>query len=62
MYRIAVPALVVVIAAALPAQGDAPKNPKELGAVRWHRDLGAGLEQAKALARPVFLQFQEVPG
>ena len=45
-----------------PVAAQAPKNPKELGRVRWHRDLDAGLAEAKKTGKPVFLQFQEVPG
>ena len=41
------------------AQAD---NPVELGKVNWNRDF----DQAKALSaksgKPIFIQFQEVPG
>jgi len=35
---------------------------RELGRVRWERDLDRGLERARETGRPVFLLFQEVPG
>lgn len=38
----------------------ATKNPPELGAVAWRRDLDAVLQQRPQ--RPVFLLFQEIPG
>ncbi len=34
----------------------------ELGLVRWHHGVAAGLKQAKALDKPLFLLFQEIPG
>lgn len=53
---------VILVAMAGPLAAQAARNPKELGVVRWHRDLEAGLAAAKAAKKPVFLQFQEVPG
>lgn len=37
-------------------------NPEELGLVRFVRDYDEGLARAKAEGKPVFLQFQEIPG
>ena len=34
----------------------------ELGDVRWHRDFGAALTEARERNLPVFLLFQEIPG
>ena len=48
---------VAIAALAAPLFGQAPK---ELGAVDFARDLDAVL--AKKPDKPVFLQFQEVPG
>lgn len=49
-------ALVVPLSGSLVAQ----VAPKELGAVEFARDLDAVL--AKGPRKPVFLQFQEIPG
>ncbi len=50
-----------------PAMGDAVQTdpadqPKELGSVRWYRNLDEGIAAAKEAGRPLFVQFQEVPG
>jgi hypothetical protein len=37
-------------------------NPRELGRVRWGRDLDAALAESRASGRPVALLFDEVPG
>ena len=64
LKRLTLLGLLGVLAAQLypfvsPAQG---QQRVELGMVKWHRDL----ESAKALAgkqnKPLFVQFQEVPG
>ena len=34
----------------------------ELGNVKWGRDLDAALQISKTSGRPLFVQFQEVPG
>ena len=47
-----------VLATPLVAQG--AETPKELGAVRFARDLDAVL--ARKPEKPLFLLFQEVPG
>jgi hypothetical protein len=36
-------------------------SPKELGLVKWSRDLDSTLAKASP-ERPIFLLFQEVPG
>ena len=41
---------------------DPADQPKEMGSVSWYRNLDEGLAAAKAQGRPLFLQFQEVPG
>ena len=38
------------------------KQPRELGSVRWHRQLDEALADAKSTGKPVFLVFQEIPG
>ncbi len=37
-------------------------DPIELGRVHWRDDLDAALKEAALTGRPVFIQFQEVPG
>ena len=37
-------------------------NPVELGRVKWLRDIGEGLAEAKKSGKPVLVLFQEVPG
>lgn len=39
-----------------------PKQAKELGTVKWSRDLSVALEASQKSKKPVFLLFQEVPG
>lgn len=34
----------------------------EIGKVDWTRDLAAAKKKSKATGKPIFLQFQEVPG
>ena len=41
---------------------DTTKNPKELGRVTWLRDFDAATKQSRKTGKPIFLQFQEVPG
>lgn len=36
--------------------------PRELGQVRWTRDLEAAFSESREAGKPVFLLFQEVPG
>lgn len=40
----------------------ASDNPQELGDVEWGRDLDAAFEVSKGSGKPVFVQFQEIPG
>ncbi|MCY2959575.1 MAG: hypothetical protein NTY35_05355 [Planctomycetota bacterium] len=47
---------------AISIQAAAPKQPPELGRVRFARDLGAALAEAKRDSKPAFVLFQEVPG
>jgi hypothetical protein len=37
-------------------------TPRELGEVRWERDLDAALERSAGDGKPLFVLFQEVPG
>lgn len=37
-------------------------NPTELGRVNWQRDYDAAMSRAREAGKPVFLQFQEIPG
>ena len=37
-------------------------QPKELGEVRWERDLDEGIARARKTGKPIFLLFTEVPG
>jgi hypothetical protein len=41
---------------------DPESQPKELGDVHWYRNVDTGVELAIAQGKPIFLQFQEVPG
>ncbi len=41
---------------------DPDTQPKELGVVHWYRNVDTGLDLAKESGKPIFLQFQEVPG
>ncbi len=36
--------------------------PRELGQVRWERDLDAAVARSAGEGRPLFVLFQEVPG
>ena len=40
----------------------APKQPEELGRVRWLRDFDQAIAQSKAKNKPLFVLFTEVPG
>lgn len=37
-------------------------NPVELGAIDWIRDLDKAKEVSNETGKPLFVQFQEVPG
>lgn len=37
-------------------------TPREYGAVRWRRDLGAAVAESARAGKPVLILFQEVPG
>ena len=39
-----------------------PSDPVELGRVHFGRQFDAALAASKASGKPVFLQFQEIPG
>ena len=49
-------------ASAAEERTDPSSQPKELGLVHWYRDLEKGIQRARAADKPLFLQFQEVPG
>ncbi len=62
-------AMLIAVAANLSAQAaDAPettdpeKQAAELGKVAWLRNVDDAVARAKSEARPIFIQFQEVPG
>lgn len=66
-------AMLIAIAAGLPAQvsaqaadepetTDPEKQAAELGKVAWLRNVDDAVARAKSEARPIFIQFQEVPG
>jgi len=38
------------------------QTPVEVGQVKWNRDLEAAKATAKQTGKPLFVQFQEVPG
>lgn len=38
------------------------KQSEELGQVHWHRDFDKATQLAKESGKPLFVQFQEVPG
>ena len=38
------------------------QSPVELGQVDWGRDLGAAQTLSSQTGKPLFVQFQEVPG
>jgi len=55
--------LAIAFAATLAAETTDPATqPKELGAVHWQRNLDEAAKLAKAESKPMFVQFQEVPG
>ncbi|MCA8916434.1 MAG: hypothetical protein KDB90_13570 [Planctomycetes bacterium] len=41
---------------------DPETQPAELGSVHWYRNVDTGIELATEQGKPIFLQFQEVPG
>ena len=45
-----------------PVLREAPSNPVELGAVRWHRNLEIADAEARRRDDPLVVLFQEVPG
>ena len=62
-------AMLIAIAAPLSAQvaaapetTDPEKQAAELGKVAWLRNVDDAVARAKAESRPIFIQFQEVPG
>ena len=38
------------------------QSPVEIGKVNWNRDLDAAKKLASETGKPLFVQFQEVPG
>jgi len=46
----------------LPSVRTVPKQPEELGAVKWFRDFDQALKESKKTGKPVLILFQEVPG
>jgi hypothetical protein len=65
LYRLAAVLLSLLVAPCVLAaeeRTDPSSQPKELGLVHWYRDLEKGIQSARAADKPLFLQFQEVPG
>ncbi len=54
-------ALLLIASLVSPGFGQ-KKEPVELGAVRWQRDFDAALAKSAETGKPLFVQFQEVPG
>jgi hypothetical protein len=54
--------LIEILIALAAATHASLETPRELGTVRFERDLDRALATAKSSAKPVFLLFQEVPG
>ncbi len=52
--------IAVMLAAATIAHGDSA--PRELGDVRWSRDIESAFAESAASGRPVLILFDEVPG
>ena len=44
------------------AESNVLEQPVELGLVKWNFDLDAASQLAKKSNKPLFVQFQEVPG
>ncbi len=59
-----IPAAGVIAATLASMEEETPggRNPRELGRVKWSRDLDKTLQAARARDVPVFALFQEVPG
>ena len=59
-------ALMILMAAPMYAADaettDPETQPAELGDVHWYRNVDTGAELAAEQGKPIFLQFQEVPG
>ena len=51
-----------VIGSAPVFQAAGTEVPRELGTVRWGRELEPALEASKSSGKPVLLLFQEIPG
>ncbi len=54
--------LVVALALLVPARALGQDRPVEMGRVRWHRNLDAAQEMARAADKPMLVLFQEIPG
>ncbi|MFN0151193.1 MAG: VPGUxxT family thioredoxin-like (seleno)protein, type 2 [bacterium] len=50
------------LATASPAADTTPANARELGLVRWGRELDAAAGESNATGKPIAILFQEVPG
>lgn len=59
-------ALTCLLSAPMFAQKTETTDPEsqaaELGLVHWYRNLDTGIELAAEQGKPIFVQFQEVPG
>ncbi|MEL6894738.1 MAG: VPGUxxT family thioredoxin-like (seleno)protein, type 2 [Planctomycetota bacterium] len=54
--------ILAVMASTTMATDGTPKNPIEVGTVKWSRDLAAAQSASQSDGRPVLVLFQEVPG
>jgi hypothetical protein len=55
-------ALTACLAPAPDGRASGAEQPRELGNVRWMRDLEQARTEARARGKPIFLLFQEIPG
>ena len=55
-------ALAPLLLAGADERTDPAKTAMELGQVHWYRSLDTAVDLAKDSAKPIYLQFQEVPG
>jgi len=59
---ILVSALTLVVAALFPTSTSFSQTPVEVGQVNWNRDFEKAKAASKQTGKPLFVQFQEVPG
>ncbi len=59
IVTVAFTAALVIFLQVKPLSG---QSPVEEGQVQWNRDLGQALTESRESGKPLFVQFQEVPG